>query len=319
MPFFSKAPEVFIDRSRGDAQAAQLIQAATAGEWRSVEAALTATTDPLRREFLIDGLASDTQDLRWVDQWVRDRAELQTARVVWGACAVQYAFHIRSGDVPENVSAQQWQGFHEWLTHADEQLRHAVAMDPTDAAPWVSMLWSAVGLEVPFDEAERRWDGARRLHPHTELGALAYTTYISPRWHGSEEMLWRFVKGLVSNEPEGSPRWTMVPTAHFEQWAADRMSGNARVHESRYFQQPHVQSEINEAYSHYLGSAERKASPLEPQYRGTFAVAFYLMGAREALRREMEVIGPGIQRLPWGYLGGAGRTYKLVRESAGLR
>jgi hypothetical protein len=50
-----------------------------------------------------------------------------------------------------------------------------------------------------------------------------------------------------------------------------------------------------------------------------FAGCFYLMGARDLLRREMEQIGPGIQALPWGFLGSTFVAYKSVREAAGLK
>ncbi len=316
---FRRPAGPFIDPSRGDAEAANLRKAAAAGEWRPAEAALAATTDPLRREFLIDALALDTSHLEWVDAWVRERPDLQTARTVWGACAAQFAFHIRTGAAPQNVSAEQWRGFHEWLGHAQEQLRHATLMDPSDSAPWVALAWCAVGLEVPLGDATERWEGARRLNPQTELGAMAYTTFVSPRWNGTAELMWKFVHGLLADEPEGSPRWTLAPMGHFEQWVAERMRRDSAVHASRYFEQPHVQQEIRDAHRRYLGAASRRPSPLESQNRELFAGAFYLMGARDELRRELEHIGPGIQRLPWGYLGSSLASYQNVREAAGLK
>ena len=97
------------------------------------------------------------------------------------------------------------------------------------------------------------------------------------------------------------------------------MAGDADVHASRYFQQPDVQKDINDAYQKYLGSPARRPSPLEPQNREMFACAFYLMGARDLLRKELEQIGPGIQTLPWGYLGAPLAAYQSVRESVGLK
>jgi hypothetical protein len=320
MPLFGKkSVQPFIDRARGDVQAASLRQSAAAEDWLAVEAALNSTTDPSRREFLVDALALDSTNLKWVDRWVLERPDQELARLLWGACAVQYAWHVRSGAAPEHVTPDRWKGFHEWLANAEEQLRHAAAMEPSDSAPWVGLLWVAVGLNPPFEEATARWETVCRLNPQTELGALAYTTFISPRWNGSSELMWDFLHKLLADEPEGSPRWGLVPNAHFEQFVADRMAGDSPVHPSRYFQQPQVQREITEAYLKYLGSPVCRPSPLESQNREAFAGAFYLMGARDHLRREMERIGPGIQSLPWGYLGGPLEVYKTVREAAGFR
>lgn len=72
LPFFKKQVKPFVDRSRGDAEVAKLRAAATANDWRTVEAAFQATTDRLRREFMVDAIGADTQNLRWVDTWVRE-------------------------------------------------------------------------------------------------------------------------------------------------------------------------------------------------------------------------------------------------------
>jgi hypothetical protein len=319
MRFFSSKPKAFIDRARGDAQASELQRAVAAKQWQVVEAALSSTHDASRREFLIDSVTLDTQDLGWVDAWVQARPDQQAGRLAWGACAVQYAWHIRTGREPQNVSPEQFRGFHDWLLKAQEQLQHAATMDPTDSAPWVALLWAAVGLELPLEEATSRWQAVFSLNPATELGAQAYTTFTGPRWNGTAELMWSFVRGLLEREPEGSPRWTLVPSAHLEQWVAERMSGHARVHASRYFQQPQVQAEIKEAYGRYLGSSSRRPSPLEPQNREVFACTYYLMGERDELRRQLEQVGPGIQVLPWGFLGSPLVAYQGAREAAGLR
>ena len=319
MRFFTSKPKTFIDSARGDAQAAELRKAAAAGQWQAVEAALEATTDKSRREFLVDTLGLETTNLGWVDAWLQARPDRQSAHLVWGACAVQYAWSIRSGREPQHVSSEQFRGFHDWLLQAQERLQQAAAMDPEDSAPYVPLQWAAVGLGVPLEDATARWEAISRLNPATELGAHAYTTFAGPRWNGTPELMWTFVRGLLEHEREGSPRWTLVPTAHFERWVADRMSKNAPIHASRYFQQPDVQRDIEDAYARYLGSPSRAPSPLEGQHREYFACAYYLMGKREELRRQLEQVGPGIQVIPWGFLGSPRVAYQSAREAAGLR
>ncbi|MGA7912594.1 MAG: hypothetical protein WCC30_13770 [Candidatus Dormiibacterota bacterium] len=318
-PLFGRQVKPFIDETRGDAEAARLRAAAASGDWQAVDAALGATVEPKRREFLVDAVPMHTSDLRWVDAWVRERPESAAARTMWGACAVQHAWNVRSGAEPRYVPAERMKAFQDWLTHADEQLSHAAALAPDDSAPWVALLWCAIGLGTAFDETWQRWQNVAQRDPDTELGALAYATYIGPRWHGAADMMWKFVLDQVGNEPAGSPLWSLVPHGHFEQWVAERMDRNSQVHASRYFQQPEVQNSITDAYGKYLGSPARERSYLEPQFRELFAGCFYLMGERDLLRKELEQIGPGIQNLPWNYLGSPLVAFQSVREAAGLK
>ena len=273
----------------------------------------------MRREFLVDVVSAETRDLRWVDAWINEQPGSAAARSTWGACAVQYAWRIRSGAEPKYVSDDQWKGFHHWLTLAEEQLTHATVMAPGDSTPWVDLLWSAVGLGSPHDAARNRWENLNRRNPRSELGAMAFEAFIGPRWNGDADLMWSFVSNLASTLPDGSPRWFIYPNGHLEQWVAERMAGASQVHASRYFQQPSVQEDIHMAYQRYLGSADKQSSFLEPQLRELFAGCFYLMGARDLLRKELEQLGPGIQTLPWGYLGSTLRSYQMVRESVGLK
>src|SRR6266508_1893884 len=116
MPLFGKTAKPYLDPARGDVEAAQLRTTATSGDWRAFDAALRATNDPVRREFLVDVVSFNSAELRWVDAWIAEQPESAAARCTWGACAVQYAWRIRSGAEPKYVSSEQWQGFHHWLT-----------------------------------------------------------------------------------------------------------------------------------------------------------------------------------------------------------
>jgi hypothetical protein len=319
MPIFGGRPKTFVDEAQGDAEAARLRAAAGAKDWRSVEAALGATTDPIRRELLVDAIMAGTTDLSWVEAWIRSKPESQLGRLMWGMCAVQYAWQIRSGRAPQYVSGDQWKGFYEWLGHAEEQLSHAAKMDPTDSAPYVGLLWSAVGLGVDREEAEARYALAFERNPRTQLGVWAYATYLSPKWHGSSELMWSFLRDLLEREVEGSPRWVMVPMGRIEEAVDEGMERNTSLRGTGHFEKPEVQRDILDAYAKYLGSPAKQASPFEWGNRQWFAMALYLMGAREQLRAELQKMGPGIQSSPWGYMGKPSAIYERAREWAGLR
>src|SRR5256885_2475843 len=151
MPLVGKSAKPFIDHARGDAEASRLRAVAASGsmDWKTIDAAIRATSDPVRREFLVDAVASHSRDLRWVDAWIEARPDDERARLMWGACAHNYAFEIRTAAIPENVSREQWKGFGEWLMNFEEQRPLAAMMDPPESATVVGDLWATVAFGPP--------------------------------------------------------------------------------------------------------------------------------------------------------------------------
>src|SRR2546423_11300540 len=151
MPLFGKSAKPFIDHARGDAEASRLRAVAASGsmDWKTIDAAIRATSDAVRREFLVDAVASHSRDLRWVDAWIEARPDDELGRLMWGACAHNYAFEIRTAAIPENVSREQWKGFREWLVQFAGEPRPAAAADPGDSAPGAGRSWAARRFGAP--------------------------------------------------------------------------------------------------------------------------------------------------------------------------
>src|SRR2546423_13172050 len=112
MPQCGKSTKAFIGRARGDSEAIRLRAGAASGsgDWKEIDAAIKATNDPVRREFLVDAVASHSRDLRWVDAWIEARPDDELARLMWGAGAHNYAFEIRTAAIPENVAREEGKG-----------------------------------------------------------------------------------------------------------------------------------------------------------------------------------------------------------------
>jgi hypothetical protein len=315
MRFFKRAPAPFIDRSRGNAAVGELQARLDAGDWATIEGALDAVTGE-QREFLVEALTEGGDRVPWMDAWVQARPDSGTGRLMWGAQATQWAWLARSSAPASDVEAERWKPFFERLEMAEEQLQHAAAMNPRDSAPWVGLTWSGLGRSITHAEATQRWMELAERNPATEMGAAARLSYLSAKWCGSHELMWEFINERVGQAGPGSPLWFLVPMGHIEHWLADRMSGDSPVHASRYFSQPHVQDQVRAAYSNYLDSPQKGSSPNEHRHRELFACCFYLMGDRAMLKREVEKIGLGISRSPWGYLGSPLVAYASILEAA---
>ena len=309
----------YIDPTHGDLEAAQLRGALESGSWQPVEAALSKTTDLTRREFLATVLGNVDGRPPWVDQWAQQKPESPAARLVWGSQTTTWAWEARTGQAAEDVAAEAWKVFFERLKQADEQLHIAAEMAPEDSAPWICLMRTGVGLEVGEEEHRLRYEEAVRRNPESEEASRLLLTALSLKWGGSHDAMWEFVHQRIAAAPDGSPLHMLVAMGHIEAWLGERMLGDeAKIHHSRYFERPEIQEEIRGAWRRYLG-ATPATSPWEGFNRQWFAVSFYLMRDFAAAKAEIEKIGLGIQRTPFGYLGGPLKAYASVREATGVR
>jgi hypothetical protein len=314
-PFGIGAVKPYIDTAFGDAESLELRTALLKNDWRPAEGALARTTDPSRYEFLVDTLSNFPGRPAWVDAWPQAVPASAAARMVWGSQTAVWAWEARSSAPAENVRSDAWEIFFQRLRMAEEQLNHATAMAPASSAPWVTLMKTGIGLEVGQDELRRRYAEIASRNPESEPGARTMLTALSRKWGGSHEAMWTFVHDTVGQAVEGSSLHMLIPMGHIEAWLGDRMKGDSPIHHSRYFEQPAVQDEIRTAHRNYFGGAHQP-SPFERANREWFAVSFYLMRDFPALRAELEKIGPGIQRTPFGYLGGPLASYQAVLDAA---
>ena len=178
----------------------------------------------------------------------------------------------------------------------------------------MSLLKTGLGLDVGGEELKRRYAEAASRNPVTEEGARMLLTGLSRKWGGSHEAMWGHIYDVVGRAPEGSPLHMLIAMGHIETWLGDRMAGDSPIHHSRYFEQPAVQDEIRLAHRRYFGGTHLP-SPFEPWNREWFAVSFYLMRDFPAARAELERIGAGVRRAPFGYLGGTLASYEAVRDA----
>ncbi len=309
----------FVDPTYGDEEARTLRAAIQQGGLQLVEEALSATGDPTRREFLIQVLGSFRGRPPWVDRWVQAMPASEHARVVWGVQATNWALEARAMAMnPADAFAQRAGDlFLERMRLAEGELFNAATMSPDDGAPWLFLMKTGMALELGESEVRLRYDALSQRNPNSEEGARTLTAALSPRWAGSEDSMWAFVRSQTSTAVAGSPLQMLIPMAHIECWIGERDRSSGANDPNAYFEQQQVREEIIEAHRRYFVETPTK-SPYERSNREWFALCFYLMRELEAARREIEQIGLGIRPLPFGFLGDALTAYAAVRKAVGL-
>jgi hypothetical protein len=207
--------------------------------------------------------------------------------------------------------------FLERMRIAEGELFNAATMSPDDSAPWLFLMKTGLALELGELELRQRYDALSQRNPNSEEGARTLTAALSPRWAGSEDSMWAFVRSQTSAAIAGSPLHMLIAMAHIECWVGERDGSSSANDQNGYFEQQHVREEIFEAYRRYLLETPSQ-SPYERSNREWFALCFYLMRELEAARREIEQIGFGIRLLPFGFLGEPITAYAAVRKAVGL-
>jgi hypothetical protein len=87
----------------------------------------------------------------------------------------------------------------------------------------------------------------------------------------------------------------------------------------RYFRQPAVQSEIQQAAERYLRSPVARLTPRTPWDRNLFAFCFVRMGDVQSARTAFRALGPLVTAHPWQYLGKPAAAFASARQSVGIK
>lgn len=223
-----------------------------------------------------------------------------------GEARIQEAWAIRGSGSGASVSADRAKLFHATLRRAVEPLHRSAKLLPKDAAPWVSLMPVARGLNVDREQNDDLWrkiiDRAPMLYPaHWQR-----LQYLAAKWGGSEEEMMSFAHGCVDKAPPGNPLVAMLPLAHFETYlprfrrlVQERSAMKIATLQVRHFAR--VAGELAEAADRWQAEAQRHPRDLEAH--NLFAGAFCMVMDRERARVHLAGMGDRLHGIPWGYLG----------------
>ncbi|MGO1054777.1 hypothetical protein [Crossiella sp. CA198] len=237
---------------------------------------------------------------------IAEQAEDPDLWLLVGEARIQEAWAIRGSGSGASVGADRAKLFHSTLRRAVEPLHRSAKLLPKDAAPWVSLMPVARGLNVDREQHDDLWrkiiDRAPMLYPaHWQR-----LQYLAAKWGGSEEEMLAFAHGCVDKSPPGNPLVAMLPLAHFETYLPrfrklleERSPLKIATLQVRHFAK--VAEDLAEA-------ADRWQTGPQPHVRdheahNLFAAAFCMAMDKDRAKIHLDGMGDRLHGIPWAYLG----------------
>ncbi|MFF1449037.1 hypothetical protein ACFVYF_12920 [Streptomyces sp. NPDC058274] len=280
-------------RALGDTRVLALVEAADAGDWEAVKAALGPFD--LGRDHQVLGQLADLDGVQeWIGQAVEeDKEHRATALLISGARHISWGWEARTAERAVNVTQDQWRVFHDRLRVAEEQLLEAAELRPDWITPWDHLLTSGRGMSLGHAVKEARLDAALRRDPLDLDIHVAWVSQLQPRWGGEPGQALAFARDALGRAPQGHRLGCVIAMAHIEEWVESD--------EGDCLETPAVQAELRNAAEHSI---------LHPAYawaRGwqhdfnTFAMALSLAGERHTARRVFQTLDGAFTKWPWTY------------------
>ncbi|MFI6376044.1 hypothetical protein [Streptomyces sp. NPDC050546] len=296
-------------RALGDARVLALVEAADAGDWGAVKAAL-APFD-LGREQAVLGQLTDVDG---VEEWTvraaeedKDDKELRaTALLISGARHVAWGWEARTSARAVDVGREQWQTFYERLRIAEEHLLEAAELRPDWVTPWRHLLTSGRGMSVDDSVQDARLAAGLRRDPLNLDIHLEWVSHLQPRWGGEPGQALEFARKAVTAAPDGHRLGCVVAMAHIEDWVESD--------DRDCLQQPQIRTELREAAER---SILHHAYQRRPGWQGDynmFAMALSLAGSSTASNVFRELDGV-ITEWPWTFMADPEKAYARFRKA----
>lgn len=214
--------ELLLDDQPG-AEETAVLAAAKAGDWQAAAAYLSveATADlRWRRQRELAQLAAE--DDAWLQAWRAERPQDPTAALLHADAMVYLAWNVRTSARANQVTREQFDGFHRILAEAAEAAVAAAALAPADDPnPWVVQIPIAMGLGWPNDRFRQLWAELVERDPHQWTAHARALQYWCAKWRGSHELMHGFIDGAIAAAPAGSLLAPIKLEAYYEQFAQD--------------------------------------------------------------------------------------------------
>ncbi|MFH8384744.1 hypothetical protein ACH4E7_28025 [Kitasatospora sp. NPDC018058] len=215
--------ELVLDDEPGPEEEA-VLAAAKGGDWRPAAAHLAVDGSANVRWIRQRSLALlAAEDDTWLRAWRAERPQDPTAALLHADALVYLAWNIRTSARANQVTREQFEGFHRVLLEAAEAAEAAAALAPADDPnPWVVQISIAMGLNWSNDRFRQVWSELAERDPYHWAAHARALQYWCAKWHGSHELMHGFIDGAIAAAPAGSLLAPIKLEAYFEQFGQDR-------------------------------------------------------------------------------------------------
>ncbi|MFD8041934.1 hypothetical protein DMH26_03755 [Streptomyces sp. WAC 05379] len=296
-------------RALGDTRVLALVEAADAGDWPAVKAAL-APFDLGREQAVLGQLAVVDGVEEWIvraaDEDKGDKELRATALLISGARHVSWGWEARTSARAVDVSRDQWQTFYERLRIAEEHLLEAAELRPDWVTPWRHLLTSGRGMSLDDSVQEARLAAGLRRDPLNLDLHLEWVSHLQPRWGGEPGQATEFAQKAFATAPDGHRLGCVVAMARIEEWVESE--------DRDCLQQPRIRTELREAAERsILHHAYERRLGWQGDYN-IFAMALSLAGSSKASNVFRELNGV-ITEWPWTFMAAPEKAYARFRKA----
>ncbi|MFI0141690.1 hypothetical protein [Streptomyces luteogriseus] len=295
-------------RALGDTRVLALIEAADAGDWDAVKAAL-APFDLGRDHAVLGELA----ELDGVQDWIggaveEDKEHRATALLISGARHISWGWEARTAERAVNVTQDQWRVFHERLEIAEEHLLEAAELRPEWVTPWRRLLTSGRGMSLGPAVNEARRDAALRRDPLDTETHIEWLSQLQPRWGGEPGQALAFAQEAFARAPHGHRLGCVIAMAYIEEWVESDRGDHLVTSE--------IQAQLREAADHSILHPAYVRRPGWQQDFNMFAMALSLAGERHTVRRVFQTLDGAYTTWPWVFFAEPEKQFARRHRSA---
>ena len=226
------------DPAMGDPDILEAIERLNDGDWSPMQELLDTRPDAwIVSQALHDDLTQ--VPMRRFTEWA-EASGSASAMAHLGQAQLAAAWVVRGPGYASEVTDEARQGFLSGLEQAEATLHEAADMDPRLAEPWVGMMGTARGLELPKKELEGRFVQVHAREPFRPDACHHMLQSLCTKWLGSHQEMFEFAEWIHHEAPSDSPCAGIVPMAHLEY----AVSGYEGVPLTEYLQRREVVEEL---------------------------------------------------------------------------
>jgi hypothetical protein len=261
-----------------------------------------------RRAHRVRVLAEAVGTSPWIERWQALDPHNRDAAVLRAQVEV-----VRAAKAHNQAAAA---GVNRLVKAAEEQCRRAIALDPRDPTPWISLLTLARVQGASRDEFWRRWQELRDRDEWSREGNHQTLIYLFAAWQGSHTEMYDFAYWLAGQAPNGSPLAMLPLVAHAEAYrvrAVEAKASGSQAGLDLHWTRPQVQADLT-------GILTRWYLVAEPDHAQAKLDLNYLAHALVYADRHAEAakvftsLGPYATKLPWIYTGDPESAFGYWRE-----
>ncbi|MDX3456883.1 hypothetical protein PV396_33875 [Streptomyces sp. ME02-8801-2C] len=276
------------------------------GAWQAAAGLLRGIGRDWERRSLATYLLADiaAEDDAWLVAWEAEAPggpEAPDAALVRARSTVILAWNIRGGKVARNTTGEQFAGFHRLLERSREEIARAAALGPDDPTPYVTEIWTALGLGYPHSEMDRLWSQLTARDPHHYEAHFSALQYWCKNWRGTRRLATEFAERAAASAPLGGLLTVLPLIVHFEHDDSD---------DSATDRTPEMIARLNAGLAD--AAAADPTHPRLPELRHLLAYYLSLQDRDEVAVEQFRLVDGYVNALPWRYHG-KGMTARYCR------